>query len=129
MFILCVLVNNQQVAEKKINTDEQSLVFSWHKEPRLIFGQETEPCPSWSSASSNISTQYESALIGSPLLIEPSPIQIRGLIEFFMKWTEPSPKRVLTPPGWRLRDPVNAYPCLLPTLLHANCWSGWLSQK
>ena len=29
---------------------------------------------------------------------------------FLMKWTEPSPKRVLTPPGWRLRDPANSLP-------------------
>ena len=36
----------------------------------------------------------------------------QALIEFFMKWTEPSPKRVLTPPGCRLRDPAYSPPWL-----------------
>ena len=39
----------------------------------------------------------------SPPLIEPSWIQVGPLIEFLMKWTEPSPKRQSTPPGWRDR--------------------------
>ena len=43
----------------------------------------------------------------SPPLIEPSWIQVIPLIEFLMKWTEPSPKRHSTPPGWR--DRVAAY--------------------
>ena len=43
----------------------------------------------------------------SPPLIEPSWIQVGPLIEFLMKWTEPSPKRHSTPPGWR--DRVAAY--------------------
>ena len=48
--------------------------------------------------------QYESELTTSPALIEPSATQVFGLIEFLMKWTEPSPKSVLTPPGCRLRE-------------------------
>ena len=56
-------------------------------------------------------TQYESELITSPALIEPSATHVIGLIEFFMKRTEPSPKRLLTPPGCRLRVPVNSPPC------------------
>jgi hypothetical protein len=55
-------------------------------------------------------SQYESELMTSPPLIVPSAIQVCGLIEFFMKWTEPSPKRVLTPPGCRLREPLKAAP-------------------
>ena len=56
-------------------------------------------------------TQYESELITSPLPIEPSPTQVIGAIEFLMKRTEPSPNKVLTPPGCRLREPVNSPPC------------------
>ena len=46
----------------------------------------------------------------SPPLIDPSWIHVKGLIEFFMKRTEPSPKSVLTPPGCRLRAPTNEAP-------------------
>ena len=38
-----------------------------------------------------------------------------GLIAFLMRWTEPSPKRVLAPPGCRLRDPED--------LPHSCAWS------
>ena len=44
-------------------------------------------------------SQYESALITSPLWIEPSAIQMAPLIEFFMNRTEPSPNKTVTPPG------------------------------
>ena len=40
----------------------------------------------------------------------PEPTQVTELIEFFMKWTEPSPKSVLTPPGCRLREPRTRSP-------------------
>ena len=62
----------------------------------------------WSGRSGPV--QYESELITSPPAIEPSWTQVRALIEFFMKWTEPSPKSVFTPPGCRLRDPVYSPP-------------------
>ena len=50
------------------------------------------PCFSSQSIRSKI-PQYESELITSPALIEPSATQVIGLIEFFTKRTEPSPKR------------------------------------
>ena len=64
----------------------------------------------------------------SPPLIDPSAIQVCGLIEFFMKWTEPSPKRVLTPPGCRLREPPKAAPSD-DELKQASICTGWLSQS
>src|SRR5262249_62062539 len=73
-------------------------------------------------------SQYESELMTSPLLIVPSAIQVCGLIEFFMKWTEPSPKRVLTPPGCRLREPLKAAPSD-DELKHGSICAGWLSQS
>jgi hypothetical protein len=63
----------------------------------------------------------------SPPLIEPSAIQVGPLIEFLMKWTEPSPKRHSTPPGWRER--VAAYPPETVWSLQPSIWAGWLSQK
>ena len=57
-----------------------------------------------------------------------SATQVAGLIELFMKWTEPSPKRVLTPPGCRLREPTYCHPNV-DWLKHANIWTGWLSQS
>ena len=64
----------------------------------------------------------------SPPLIEPSWIQVGPLIEFLMKWTEPSPKRQSTPPGWR--DRVAAYePESFPWSLQPSIWAGWLSQR
>src|ERR1700678_1040707 len=71
--------------------------------------------------------QYESELITSPPLMEPSATQVWGLTEFFTKRTEPSPKRQLTPPGCRLREPQYAPPSLV--LAHANCWTGWVSHN
>ncbi len=49
--------------------------------------------------------QYESDVRTSPPRMEFRPIQTTGLIVLLMKWTEPSPKPALTPPGWRLREP------------------------
>jgi len=43
--------------------------------------------------------QYESALMTSPPLIEPSAIQVAPLMVSFMNRTAPSPIRTLTPPG------------------------------
>ena len=37
-----------------------------------------------------------------------SAIQVAGLIVFLTNRTEPSPKRALIPPAWRLRDPEKA---------------------
>ncbi len=66
------------------------------------------------------SPQYESELITSPPLIVPSATQVWGLIELLMKWTEPSPKSVLTPPGCRLRDAdvLEPFASLGPTRQH-----------
>src|SRR5262249_30034397 len=50
--------------------------------------------------------QYASALRTSPPLIDPSAIQVAPLIESLMKRTDPSPNRVFTPPGCRLRVPA-----------------------
>ncbi len=64
----------------------------------------------------------------SPSSIEPSWIQVGPLIEFLMKWTEPSPKRPSTPPGWR--DRVPAYePESVAWSLQPSIWAGWLSQR
>jgi hypothetical protein len=34
--------------------------------------------------------------------------RVATLIEFLMNWMRPSPIRVLTPPGWKLRAVLNA---------------------
>ncbi len=44
-------------------------------------------------------------------MISPPPAlkshsQTEGLIEFLMKWTDPSQNDALTPPGWALREPM-----------------------
>src|SRR5262249_4752747 len=64
----------------------------------------------------------------SPPLIEPSWIQVGPLIEFLMKWTEPSPKRQSTPPGWRDRVPAYS-PQRLPWSLQPSIWAGWRLQR
>ena len=91
---------------------------TWQCKP-VVSGNAAEPRDSLHAplANANAATQYESELMTSPPLIDPSWTQVRGLIEFFMKCTEPSPKRVLTPPGWRLRVPTNSLPSF-PWLLH-----------
>ena len=47
----------------------------------------------------NSEGQYASALITSPLARVPSAHQVSRLIESLMKWTDPSAKHILTPPG------------------------------
>lgn len=44
--------------------------------------------------------QYASAEITSPALMVPSDRHVMPLMELLMKWTLPSPKSTLTPPGW-----------------------------
>jgi hypothetical protein len=58
--------------------------------------------------------QYESLLTTSPPLIVLIEIQTWGLIVFFMNLTEPSPRRTLIPPGWRLLAPEKAEPSPAP---------------
>src|SRR3954468_10555918 len=56
----------------------------------------------------------------SPPALVPSAHHVSGLTVSLMILTEPSPKRVFTPPGWKLRDPKRPPP-FGPMLLMFHC--------
>src|SRR5512135_1702112 len=86
------------------------------------------PIPSGTRPDAHPKIQYASALTISPAWIELIAIQIWALIEFFTKWTEPSPRRVLIPPACRLRAPANPLLSLTPPT-QGSLWSGSFVQK